>query len=166
MKNDLRTHVAVGHHAERAVPWAVLAAVPLLWIPGLPAWILALGFAPMHIAMALHWMTHRGKLCELCLADIPLQGSATAERWRRPLRAFHWVLDHPGKSVLGACGVMVGLGLIAVPAGVSVFFVLISLGLLWAMRHGRVAAWCPWCGRDEGDWEETPVAPPSPTVNA
>ncbi|WP_150237947.1 hypothetical protein [Nocardiopsis quinghaiensis] len=166
MKNDLRAHVAVGHHAERAVPWTVLLAVPGLWIPDLPAWALALGFAPMYAAMALHWATHRGRLCELCVADMPLSGSEVAERWRRPLRTFHWVVERLGRTALAAAAVMIALGLLVPAAGVSLFFVLVSTGLLWAMRHSRVAVWCPWCRHGGGEDEESPVAPVRPTVTA
>ncbi|WP_159945563.1 MULTISPECIES: hypothetical protein [unclassified Nocardiopsis] len=166
MKNDLRVPVAVGHHAERAVPWTVLLAVPGLWIPGLPAWALALAFVPMYAAMALHWAAHRGRLCELCVAEMPLHGSEVADRWRRPLRTFHWVVDRMGRTALVAAAAMIGLGLLLPAAGISLFFVLVSTGLLWAMRHTRVAVWCPWCRGGGGEEEESPVVPTLPTVNA
>ncbi|PDP84958.1 hypothetical protein CQJ94_24795 [Glycomyces fuscus] len=145
----------------------MLATIPLVWVPELPAWVLGLGFMPMYVAMALHWASHRGKLCAPCMASLPLQGPELAERWRRGLRTLHWVGDHPLQGILLACAAMMVTGLFMAPAGVSLFFVLCAISTLWAMRHARVMPWCHWCRRrGGGDEEESPVAPPSPTVNA
>lgn len=165
----LTVPTTVGHHAERAAPWVVFAVIPWMWVP-LGLWGFLLAVLPVYATTLLGRLGHHQRLCELCIAAVPLNGSELAHQWRRPLRALHWAGEHPHRAMLAFGATVLALGWLTDPRlGLSVLFAALGLSLAWAARHARVMPWCPWCHDDDGGGGgrgHVPIGPSSPAVNA
>ncbi|WP_435111362.1 hypothetical protein [Nocardiopsis synnemataformans] len=144
----------------------MFAAVPCVWVPDLSWWGFSLAMFSLHVSSLLERFGHQGKLCELCIAGIPLQGSELAERWQHPLHVLHWVGERPNRAVLAGGALALTVGVLVDPRlGLSLMLVMLGTGLVWIQRHQRITPWCPWCRRGNGGrGEQAPTAPTSPSM--
>lgn len=172
MRYDFFVSPWIGHHACRIIFTAYAAhiaytAVELL--VGLPSqlafglhllWLSTVMYASL--ALLLH---ARGPLCERCIAAMPLDGSARAERYRRNLATFHWLKTHPlGCIAIWAATVaLVGLAKYAGLLPESAEALLYAGPVMWVIlslsRHSRLQLWCPQCRRDNGGGYDITPAP-------
>jgi len=126
--------------------------------------------APDFIAYALVvmwlWLVglyHERSLCEVCVARMPLDPAARAQRRRRWLRAAHLPLDHQIGSTLLLVGLMVAGSLpwVGNRALMIVLMVVLMVETVAIARHGALQPWCPWCHNGGGgDTETTPTPTP------
>ncbi|NUQ98296.1 MAG: hypothetical protein HOY79_17690 [Streptomyces sp.] len=105
-------------------------------------------------------------LCEPCIAAMPLDGSAEAERRQRRLHITHLGRGFAGPVVYIAFLLLPTL----LPAGPIRFggdVVALAPAAYWWLAlytHRRLAPWCPWChwgGGGDGVHEPSP----SPSIN-
>jgi hypothetical protein len=136
--------------SSSSVPWPVVV-VPLV----------VAGF------LVLSLLAHTRRLCERCVAALPLDAAKVADRYGRRFRIAHLF-----ESKLFA------LGYLVVVAGASFFYddpigkypvaaIQASLAyLLFAyVTHQRLQPWCPHC-KHGGEEQITPVTPTPVTVGA
>ncbi len=106
---------------------------------------------------------HDTGLCERCIADMPLDGPARAEKYRRSLGTYHSI---PHLILLIAVLILFfaspWLGLLRLPA-IAAFMVVNIHTCVLAVRHRRLEPWCPWCHWGHGGDEEfVPDPDPDP----
>lgn len=111
---------------------------------------------------------HRTRLCEPCLARMPLNGAELAQQWQRSLRWTHRLHD-PVQApflVLTALLVMFSVDVVAGPKTADLLmYVAVIAHLRAVVRHDNVQPWCKRCHWCRGDDDETAVAPtPSPAA--
>lgn len=157
----------VGHRGDRALTWVLastiatafafrLADLKSLAIPfcGAVVLLLAAVFVVEH--------AHDRRLCEACIADMPLSPGDAAHKIRRRLQLVHWTKDHKTTwNTIELLIVVSGVGMDSMPAAgpvalaVMLTFLLAGVGVFWwfllAVRaHKRLGPWCPYCRRDDG----------------
>lgn len=111
-------------------------------------------------------VTHRGLLCERCIAEFPLDGAERAARGRSLLRAAHISPAWAGVSL----AVDVAALLTRRSGRPRSARVLASVGVaatvaraLIDQHHRMLEPWCPWC-HPGGDSDEDVTDPiPTPT---
>lgn len=120
----------------------------------------------LFMAVVLLGVFHDVRLCEPCIAAMPLDGAAEAERRRWMLR-----VTHAGKGLasnIAYVGVLL-LPLLA-PHGPYRFAadiaILVPIAAYWVVQrtHRRLYPWCPWCtwgGGGDGIHEPSP----DPSIN-
>jgi hypothetical protein len=130
----------------------------------LAAWTLTL------VVVAGSMFVHGRRLCEPCIARMPLDGQEKAARWERHLATFHFLIDQPWRLVVAAA-VWIGAGYVLDPliGGPGANVVLYSLVIWWVwstLRHEKVEPWCKRCGwGEDGDEEWVPESTPDPSAS-
>jgi len=158
----------VGHYAPRLLLGIVATLVVLTLVPAaadLVPWPASLALLTGAVLLGVSLVAHNRRLCERCIAALPLDASLVASRYRVRFRVAHLF-----ESKLFA------LGYLAVVAGSSFFYdnpvgkypaavVEASLAyLLFAyVTHQRLQPWCPHC-KHGGEEQITPVTPTPVTV--
>ena len=174
---------AIGHYGHRVFA-GILLVLAALNIAGVDvAWGSWVGLAAMVVAVAGQRF-HDGRICERCVATMPLNGAERAERRRRILRAVHTMRETvylAGRPIappvaLYALGAAAAVAVICETAGLerggrpsltlfAVLYYVPMAGLMLALSmHARLQPWCPYCrwGRgDDGPHEEAPDPDPS-----
>lgn len=145
-----------------------------LLMPAL-AWLLPLSSTPTTalllvgavlatIGLAASVRHVRGRLCERCVAAMPLNAPKRADRFRPVFRAFHYVLGSVRRVVL----LFIAATVVALVAGivpgfawlVYVHWTVAFLVLVLASLHTSYQLWCPYC-RDGGGGARERTGPPS-----
>lgn len=155
------------HYAPHLLYVALLISAVSAWFPrGDWLWALVAFMVVAVTGTVLDMRYHRGRLCELCAANVPLNGGLLAERYRAPFRAVHWMTDRVWRLFAGIVVVNVLILPLPLPLASTVLFA--ALGVLaWVGdQHVRLRPWCPFCQwGGGGDEETTPVAPPTPSTS-
>jgi hypothetical protein len=153
----------VGHYA----PWLLATVLGLLialtLVPVVPLFVvvpvlLAMFAVALYLAFAL--FAHNRRLCERCIAALPLDASTVAHRYAWRFRVAH--LFENRVLAVGYLGVVLGSSLLYThPVGryawAAVQATLVYLLLVY-MTHQRLQPWCPRC-RDGGEELAAPTAP-------
>ncbi|GAA1616717.1 hypothetical protein GCM10009789_83420 [Kribbella sancticallisti] len=178
MRYDLFVSPWIGHHASRilltafAAQVAYTAAELLVGLPSRLAFGLELGWTTTVLHAGLALLLHaRGPLCERCIAEMPLDGSARAERYRRNLTTVHWIRTHRW-GWIGIAAATIGLLGLARHAGLiseQIEALLYAGPVMWVVlslaRHSQLQPWCPQCrGNGGGDYNDHPIAGPRPSL--
>ncbi|MFF4924321.1 hypothetical protein ACFY4B_27365 [Kitasatospora sp. NPDC001261] len=147
------------HRAHAALPWAYLAMAILVWLQtGALYLLLAAGY--LAVRSAEFW--HRRELCEWCIAAVPLDAAAAAERRRHVLRpVHHWRLNIAADVVLLLLLFVLPLGSTAGSVAQSAGWVMLGYFAVARIQHNQLQPWCPWC-QDGNGWEEDLYDDPDP----
>lgn len=151
-----------GHSAPDVLSASVVAAVILgLWPPA-GLMLLAVAFALVTVVI-LTWLVlrrHDRRLCERCVAALPLNPSARATAYRRRFMIAHLASRPP--LVLVYLGLLVGTNFLPGIIGHAVWAAA-QLSMIYLLRsyvsHRRLQPWCPRCsepGDDERVEDPTP----------
>lgn len=152
----------LGHHANEVLIVSI-AGVVVVGLRPLPAPFTFTGPLVLFGTVILAWLAmrqHDRRLCEQCVAAMPLNPSQEATRYRRRF----WVA-HTGSEprfLIPYIAVLVGSNFMTSPAG-RIGWALIQMTMVYLIAshvtHRRLQPWCPWCS-DGGGGEEVPETPP------
>lgn len=152
----------LGHHAAEVLILAVAAAI-VLGLHPLPG---ALSFtAPLAVVgvVVLAWVAmrrHDRRLCEACMAAMPLNPSEQATRYRKRFWTAHNASDP--KFLIPYFAVLIGSNFAATTVG-RLGWALVQSSMLWLLvsyaSHRKLQPWCPWCS-DDGGGEHVEDTPP------
>ncbi|MGC4942216.1 hypothetical protein [Kribbella sp. DT2] len=169
----------IGHHAYRillaayAVQLAYTTADMLAGFPRDLAYGLDLSWTATVFYAGLALVLHaRGPLCERCIAEMPLDGSARAERYRRNLTTVHWLRARPLGWIVVAPATVALLALARQTGLISrqVETLLLVAPAMWVFlslsRHSRLQPWCSQCRGDGGGngRDRRPASGPKPRL--
>jgi hypothetical protein len=125
-----------------------------LALPGALALILVV------LASWLAMRRHDRRLCEQCVAAMPLNPSEEASRYRRRFWTAH-SLSEP-RYLVPYLVVLIGSNFASSAPG-RIAWALIQSSMIYLIAaqvtHRRLQPWCPWC-RDDGGGEHVDEAPP------
>jgi hypothetical protein len=121
--------------------------------------------------------SHDRKLCEPCIAAMPLNPQAEIVKHHRALTVAHsldWAAGRVSRRILSLIllliiwGVAVGVAFMPKPySSITSVVVLLLTGVVmaWSLQwHGRLQPWCPRCrGDDGGDDTFNPDPVPAPS---
>jgi hypothetical protein len=152
----------LGHHASEVLILAI-AGVIVIGLHPLPgAFVLTVPLALVIVVLA-SWLAmrrHDRRLCEQCVAAMPLNPSAEAVRFRRRFWTAH-SLSQP-KYLVPYLVVLVGSNFATSLTG-RIAWAIIQSSMLYLIAsqvtHRRLQPWCPWCS-DGGGGEEIEETPP------
>src|SRR5205814_4149611 len=105
-------------------------------------------------------LAHNRRLCARCIAALPLDASAVADRYALRFRVAH--LFESKLFALGYLAVVLGSSLMyAHPVG-RYAWAAVEASLMYLLvvyvTHQRLQPWCPYC-RNGGDEQVTPTTP-------
>jgi len=153
----------VGHYAPRLLLGIVATLVVLTLVPAaadLVPWPASLALLTGAVLLGVSLVAHNRRLCERCIAALPLDASMVASRYRVRFRVAH--LFESRLFVLGYLIVLTGSALLsASPLGRYLWAAVeASLGylLLVYVTHRRLQPWCPYC-RNGGEEQRAPTTP-------
>ena len=158
----------LGHWAPQVLV-AVIAAsiVSVLWPPAYDAPAAVVVPATLVALVLLSWVglrQHERRLCEECMASLPLDPAGAALRYRARLAVAHLATDLRlvvGYLLVLVTGSVVLLDLATVPAHVGrPLWVALQLTLVYLVlsysTHRRLQPWCRRCSGGGDDHVETP----------
>jgi len=147
---------------------AVLAVLPVPYPPGGKP-LVSFAFIALMITTYVEMRKHDRALCERCVADFPLNPSASAETYKRRLATVH-VMAEPRVARWYLVGILIvcllpifAHGPLRLPAMALWLASLVSLGyiVMSGQTHRKLQPWCPQCGNQGGqDKVETPEPMP------
>jgi len=152
----------VGHYASWFLAALVGVLIVLTLVPAAASvgWpVLPLMFV-ITVLLAVSIFLHNRRLCERCIASMPLDAAAVASRYAVRFRVAH-LFEH---KLFAACYLagLVGCSLLSTdPVGrygwavaqASLVYLLLVYG-----THQRLQPWCPRCGNG-GEEQSAPTAP-------
>lgn len=121
----------------------------------------SLAFGYVGLLSFIYGITHDFRLCERCIANMPLDGNGEVQRRKKHLRFTHWIneLRFMGRTIIW----MVMVFLPNVFSGWTTIWLDLVCGpviiyiLVTDRLHRRLHPWCPWCNwGDGGDRERVP----------
>jgi hypothetical protein len=155
----------IGHYA----PWFLItvlgALVVLTLVPVVSsyvAWQFLMALLAVTVFLAFPMLAHNRRLCERCIASMPLDASSVASRYSVRFRVAHAF----ARKLFAFCYLAAVLGssfLYSHPVGRYGWAVAeASLGylVLVYVTHQRLQPWCPYC--KNGGEERTVPTTPSP----
>jgi hypothetical protein len=153
----------VGHHAPRILATLVAALIALTLVPAVSSvvpWPVGVGLLAAAVYLGLCVLAHNRRLCERCIASLPLDAAEVASRYAVRFRVAH--LFESRLFAIGYLVTLVGSALLyADPVGRYGFAVaeasLVYLLLVY-VTHQRLQPWCPYC-RNGGEEQSTPTTP-------
>jgi hypothetical protein len=144
---------AWGHHAPDVLSVAIVTIVAVRFFPPPRMLVLPLA-AALAFAVISSWLLmrrHDHRLCEPCVAALPLNPAGQAERFRYRFRVAHIGSNPP--AVVAYLSVVIGSNFLPGVAGRAIWAVA-QLSLIFLVRshvtHRRLQPWCPVCRRDGG----------------
>ncbi|MBE7189375.1 hypothetical protein [Jatrophihabitans endophyticus] len=152
----------LGHHASSMLLVSIVAvvAIGLRPLPGLFLFTVPLAlFAVVLLSWAL-MRQHDRRLCEACVAAMPLNAAEQSVRYKRRF----W-LAHTGSEprfLIPYLAVLIGSNFATSTVG-RIGWAVIQLSMIYLIlsttTHRRFQPWCPWCS-DGGGGQEVPETPP------
>ena len=156
-----------GHHAPELLCASILLAVGVGLLP--PPGMLALTLPITLMAFTLFtWLAmrhHDRRLCESCMATMPLNAAEKAVKLRRRF----W-MSHTGSEkrfLIPYLVVLLGSNF-AIPLGIvgKTFWAVMQLSMIFLVlsntTHRRLQPWCPWCSDGGGGLDEKDDVTPPP----
>jgi hypothetical protein len=164
-----------GHWGAQVLIAAIVATISLVLRP-LPAdssaaLVVPVALFTLVIASWVLMRQHDRRLCEHCVASMPLDAGATAVRYRRRFALTHfstkrlWVAAYV-VILVGSNVVLLNTALLPAPVNRWVWAA-VQLTMVYVVlsysTHRKLQPWCPQC-RDGGGTRRTSDAPePAPT---
>lgn len=163
-----RVVVRLGHYSHLMLSGSILAVIALGVYPLSGALMFTVPVGLLALVL-LSWMLmrqHDRRLCELCVAAMPLNPGEAAARYR----ARFW-LAHSGmrpRFLVPYLTLLVGSNLAMGTIG-RIGWALVQSTMLYLIAaystHRRLQPWCPWCRGGDGGQDRDDVAPPPPPVD-
>jgi hypothetical protein len=158
----------LGHIAPEILIVAIMAVivVGLHPLPGPFAYTVPLALLIVVLVSWLLLRRHDRRLCERCLAAMPLNPSQQATRYRRRFQLAH--IGSEPRRLIPYLIVLIGSNFAPGPAG-RIFWAVVQTSMVYLIlsysTHRRLQPWCPLCSDGGGGSErEDPVAPdPNPS---
>ena len=155
-----------GHHAPELLCGSIVLAigVGLLPPPGLLRLTLPLALMVFVVCTWLAMRQHDRRLCEACMATMPLNAAEQALKMRRRFWMAHTGAEKrfliPYLVVLLGSNFAVSLGVVG-----KTFWAAMQLSMIFLIlsntTHRRLQPWCPWCSDSGGgQGEKDDVTPP------
>ena len=154
-----------GHHAPELLIGSIGAAIILAFNPIGGLYVSAgvsVGLMVFVIATWLILRKHDRRLCELCMASMPLNPAEQAKRYSRRFWMAHTGSEK--RFMIPYMAVLIGSNFFPGTIGriawafiqASMVFLILSYS-----THRRLQPWCPWCSDGGGgsEHEEDPVSP-------
>jgi hypothetical protein len=156
---------AWGHYAPDVISVVIVALVAFRLAPPPRITVLPIA-AGLFVAVLGSWLVlrrHDRRLCEPCLASMPLDPARRAQRLGYRFRIAH-IGSRPGAV---AAYLAVVMGSVALPGTVGlVIWLAVQFSLIVAIRsyvtHRRLQPWCPICSADGGGSRVDDVGPVRP----
>jgi len=152
-----------GHHAGQILMFTIAGAIVLGTQPiGQTAsgMMLSMSLAAFVIATWLAMRQHDRRLCEWCVASLPLDVEAAARQARYRFRLAH--LGSEPNFLVPYFVVLVGTGFLHTQSGRLIWAIAQSTMIYLVMAsdsHRKLQPWCPICRREEGGGGEDRVTP-------
>ena len=161
---------AWGHHAPELLCASIVLAIGVGLLP--PPGVLML-LAPIALMsfVLFTWLAmrhHDRRLCEPCMATMPLNAAEKAVKLRRRFWMAHTGSERrfliPYMIVLLGSNFAITLGIVGKAFWVGMQLSMIFL-ILSNTTHRRLQPWCPWCSDGGGgeDAKDDVTPPPLPT---
>jgi hypothetical protein len=156
-----------GHLAPEILSVSIVAAIVVGLRP--PPGLLALTMPVALIALVLmSWLLmrrHDRRLCEQCIAAMPLNASEKAVRYRRRFWMAH--TGSEPRFLVPYLAVLIGSNFFPGTWG-RIAWAVIQASMIYLIMghvtHRRFQPWCPWCSDGGGgsEHEDTVTPPPLP----
>jgi hypothetical protein len=158
----------MGHYAPVVLMAAIGAAIAvgLHPLPGALLFTVPIALLSLVLISWLLLRRHDRRLCELCVAAMPLDPSRQAARYARRFRLAH--IGSEPRKLIPYLVVLIGSNFAPGPIG-RIFWALVQSSMIYLIlsysTHRRLQPWCPVCSQGGGGSEhEDPVTPdPRPT---
>lgn len=152
----------LGHNASAMLIIAI-GAVIVVGLHPLPGIFGLTGALALIVVVLMSWLAmrrHDRRLCEQCVAAMPLNPSEQAARYRRRFWTAH-SFSEP-RYLVPYLVVLIGSNFATSPAG-RIGWAIVQSSMLYLIMsqatHRRLQPWCPWC-RDGGGGEHVKDTPP------
>lgn len=155
-----------GHRSPALLSASIVAAIALGIRPANATPLTALAAMALLVFVLVTWLLmrqHDRRLCESCVAELPLNAAQAASKYHRRFWAVHagsnpWILGPYLVALVGTNFLMSPLGRIAwAVMQASMVFLILS-----HTTHRRLQPWCGWCSGGGGGTDrivDTPVLP-------
>lgn len=160
-----RVAAAWGHLAPEVLCATIVALIIVGLRPPAPsqAVIVAVLLMALVVASWVFMRRHDRRLCELCVAALPLNAAERAVRYGRRFRMSHSGAEPrllvPYLAVLIGSSFLPGTWGRVVWAGVQCSMIYLIMS---HVTHRRFQPWCPWCNGGGGGTERDHDASPPP----
>jgi hypothetical protein len=156
-----------GHLAPEILSVSIVAAiiVGLRPLPGLLAFTAPLALIAVVVASWLLMRRHDRRLCEQCVAAMPLNASERATRYQRRFWMAHTGAEP--RFLIPYMAVLIGSNFFPGTWG-RIAWAVIQCSMIYLIMshvtHRRFQPWCPWCSQGGGgsEREEDLTPPPLP----
>jgi len=162
-----RAAVRWGHWGAQLLIAAIVAAIALRLRPPPPgspaALMLPLAILAFVLVSWLMMRQHDRRLCERCIAGMPLDAAARAARYRIRFDIAHLGSNRP--LVLAYLALLIGVNFIPGSIG-AVIWTLTQTTMIYLVlaysTHRRLQPWCPHCRGGGGHDDEVVTPDPLP----
>jgi hypothetical protein len=161
-----------GHHGSELLVLSVGAsiAVGVYPPPGLLGLTLPLGLVLFVLASWVFMRRHDRRLCETCMATMPLNAAEEAARMRRRFWTAH--TGSEPRFLVPYLAILIGSSFAFETIG-RVPWAIIQSSMIYLVlaqsTHRRLQPWCPWCSQGGGGTQahdDTPVLPEDDRIPA
>jgi hypothetical protein len=157
-----RLAARLGHHATGLLVASIAGAIVLGLHPlsGILEFTVPAALFAFVIASWLMMRNHDRRLCEPCMAAMPLNPSQQAVKYKRRFWMAH--AGSEPRFLIPYVAVLVGSNFFTGTIG-RIAWAVIQMSMVYLIlsqsSHRRLQPWCPWC-RGGGGGEEVDVTPP------
>jgi hypothetical protein len=157
----------LGHWGAQILIAAILAAIALRLRP-LPAGTTAALVVPISVLLIVigSWLLmrqHDRRLCEHCMAAMPLDATKQAARYRTRFDVAH--LGQRRALIVGYLALLIGSNFIPGLVG-EIIWTVMQLSMVYLVlsysTHRRLQPWCPYCSGGGGENEDVDAPEPLP----
>jgi hypothetical protein len=152
----------IGHRAAELLIIAVgiTIVIGLRPLPGALMLTVPLAVVLLVIVAWLAMRRHDRRLCEQCMAAMPLNPAEEASRYRRRFWTAHTAFDR--RFLVPYLVVLIGSNFATTPVG-KIGWAIVQSSMVYLIAshatHRRLQPWCPWCS-DGGGGEHVEETPP------
>ena len=160
-----RLVAAWGHAAPQLLCGSIALAIGigLLPPPGVLMFTLPIALMAFVIATWFAMRSHDRRLCESCMASMPLNAAERAVKMKRRFWMAHTGSEK--RFLIPYLVVLIASNFATGPVG-KTFWAAMQLSMIFLIlsntTHRRLQPWCPWCSDGGGGQEEKDEVTPPP----
>jgi hypothetical protein len=157
----------IGHHSPALLSASILGVILLGLYPPQSALALTMPIALLAFVL-MSWLLmrqHDRRLCELCMAAMPLNPSELAAHYKTRF----WLAHSGGKPafLVPYLAVLIGSNFLTGTIG-RIGWAIVQSSMIYLIlaysSHRRLQPWCPWCREGGGGQDDRDdVTPPPPS---